>query len=68
MYTIKNYLTKKALITDLKAGVEIMVYAPGLGSVPNDGPVSLEGPHYPKAHTWYASGVMKNGALASVRA
>jgi hypothetical protein len=28
-----------------------------------NGSVSLEGPHYPKPHSWYASAIVKNGAI-----
>jgi len=43
------------------------VYAPGLGTVPYNGRVSLEGPHYPAPHTWYAEGTMKDGKLVKVK-
>jgi len=46
---------------------DITVYNPGLGTVPQDGTVYLEGPHYPAAHTWYAQGKMQNGVLVSVK-
>jgi hypothetical protein len=67
MYVNPNYKSKKALKEALAAGVRVEVYAPGLGSVPVDGPVSLEGPHYPEPHKWYGEGVMKAGRLVSVK-
>jgi hypothetical protein len=68
MYTYKNYKTKKAMIEDFKAGVKISVYQAG-GMFPgaNSGRVSLEGPHYPAAHTWYASAVIENEIVISVK-
>ena len=70
-YVSPNYKTKKALkeavATAKKNGaLPIDVFEPGLGTVPRDGKVYLEGPHYPKPHTWYAVGVMKDGMLISV--
>lgn len=47
----------------------IRCYNPGLGPDLSNytGRVSLEGPHYPKAHTWYAEGEMVNGILVKVK-
>lgn len=48
----------------------ILVYQPNdmFGTkIPDNGTVYLEGPHYPKPHTWYAEGTMKNGKLISVK-
>ena len=62
-YTDTNYKTKKAL----KAGVEISVFQPGpFGSEVKDGRISLEGPHYPAAHSWYASATIVNGLVVKV--
>lgn len=46
---------------------EVTVFEPGLGTVPVNGFVSLEGPHYPAPHTWYAEGTMRNGKLVKVK-
>lgn len=67
MYVSPNYPTKKALKEALAAGERVTVFPPGLGSVPANGRVSLEGPHYPKPHTWYAEGTMKDGVLVKVK-
>lgn len=66
-YVHPNFKSKKALKTALENGAEVIVFQPGLGSVPVNGEVALEGPHYPEAHTWYAEGVMKEGKLIKVR-
>jgi hypothetical protein len=65
-YTTTNFKTKKALKDALAAGEDVRVFQPGLGGVPTDGTVTLEGPHYPKPHTWYAVGTMKGGRLVKV--
>jgi len=66
-YTTVNFKTKKALKEALTSGRTVTVYQPGLGSIPLDGTVHLEGPHSPAPHTWYAEGTMKDGVLVSVR-
>jgi hypothetical protein len=47
----------------------IACYQPGLGPDLSNytGRVSLEGPHYPKAHSWYAEGELVNGILVKVK-
>jgi len=66
-YVSPNFKTKKALKEALVAGQGVDVYQPGLGTVPNDGRITLEGPHYPAAHTWYAEGTMQGGRLVKVK-
>lgn len=73
-YTVINFKTKKELKEavikyDTQGNVAIRCYNPGLGPDLSNftGNVSLEGPHYPKAHTWYAEGEMKDGALVKVK-
>ena len=65
-YVRPNYPTKKSLREALEAGKPIEVFQPGLGSVPRDGKVFLEGPHFPQPHTWYAEGTMVGGKLRRV--
>jgi hypothetical protein len=66
-YVHPNYKTKKALKDALKEGKAVEVYQPGLGTVPVNGEISLEGPHYPEPHRWYAMGVMVDGKLQKVK-
>ena len=65
-YVTPNFKTKKALKEAMKTGRFVTVLQPGLGTIPDNGRVSLEGPHYPAAHTWYATGRMVDGVLTSV--
>jgi len=67
MYVFPNAKNKKELKKLLDEGKEIAVYSPGPFPCPTDGEVSIEGPHYPKAHTWYARAVVKNGYLVSFK-
>lgn len=66
-YVDPNFNSKKALKDALKQGKSVTVFQPGIGTVPVNGTIGLEGPHYPKPHTWYASGTMKDGKLVSVK-
>ena len=66
MYVRPNFKTKKSLKQAVARGDKVEVFAPGLGTIPENGRVSLEGPHYPEPHKWYAAGTMENGRLVKV--
>jgi len=66
-YVYPNFKTKKALKEALAAGTSISVYQTGLCSVPHNGTIDLEGPHYPQPHTWYATATIVDGKLTKVR-
>jgi len=72
-YVLPNFKTKKALRLALADGQEVIVFQPNdtfrspKDGTPDDGTVYLEGPHYPKPHTWYAQGTMKDGVLVKVK-
>ena len=54
-YSCENFKTKKALREAIARG-PVPVYQPGpFGPHVADGTCSLEGPHFPKPHRWYAS-------------
>ena len=62
MYVRPNFKTKKALREAVKNGERVTVFAPGLGHVRESGMETIEGPHYPEPHRWYARvEVEKNG-------
>ena len=67
MYVHGNPKTKKLLKEKIASGRPVYVFAPGLGTVPDNGTVFLEGPHYPEPHKWYAQGTMVNGVLVSIK-
>ncbi len=67
MYVTPNFKTKKALKDALKEGKRVEVFAPGLGTIPENGQTYLEGPHYPEPHRWYAVATMKDGKLVKVQ-
>lgn len=69
MYTTTNYPTKKALRAAVERGERVTVFQPGpFGpDAPRDGTVSLEGPHYPEPHRWYAQATLVDGIVTKVR-
>ncbi len=67
MYTTTNYKTKKAFKEAVKNGDDVTLFAPGIGSPKVNGTEFVEGPHYPKPHTWYAQVTMKDGKVVSVK-
>lgn len=68
MYTEKNYKTKKEMLADFKAGKKIRVYQPG-GIFPSqtDGQITIEAPHYPEPHRWYASATIRDGVIIKIK-
>ena len=69
MYTVTNFKTKRALRDAVKSGAKLKVYQPGgLFPAARDGRVSLEGPHYPRPHTWYASATIADGVIIKLHA
>lgn len=78
-YVIPNFKTKKALKEAVKLWTDekipkanlhaVRCFNPGLGPDLSNytGKVTLEGPHYPKPHTWYAEAELKDGIVIKVR-
>lgn len=67
MYCTTNFKTKKQLKGAVKAGEKIGVFSPGPFPCPDNGKIALEGPHYPKPHTWYAQAEIVNGIITKVK-
>lgn len=70
-YTDTDYKTKKALREAVTRGDHVTVYQPNtLGPqspVPTNGTASVEGPHYPEPHRWYANVTLKDGLITEVK-
>lgn len=66
MYTSIDFKTKKELKEAIKQGRIIYIFAPGLGKVIQNGVGFVEGPHYPKPHTWYAQVKVKDGIIIKI--
>ena len=67
MYTDINFPSKKALKEAVAAGREVTIFAPGLGTPKVNGTDFVEGPHYPKPHSWYAQVTMVSGLVTKVK-
>lgn len=66
MYVDPNFTTKKQLKEAVAAGKSVEVFSPGPFPAPRDGKTSVEGPHYPKPHSWYAQVEVKDGLVVKV--
>lgn len=76
MYASTNPKSKKALREQVNAynaatsegggGEPVRAFSPGPFPCPTNGRVALEGPHYPKAHTWYANVEVTDGIVTKV--
>lgn len=66
MYVNPNCKTKKELKERVSKGERVEVFSPGPFPAPTNGETSIEGPHYPKPHTWYARVQVKDGAVVKV--
>lgn len=73
MYSVTNFKTKKELKEAVANGQKIGIYQPNdifgnpRASPQYSGPASLEGPHYPEPHRWYAEVEMKDGIIVKVK-
>jgi hypothetical protein len=68
VYVRPNLSSKAALKRAVAAGDRIEVFSPGPFPAKTDGVEYVEGPHYPKPHSWYAEVEVKNGVVVKVRA
>ena len=68
MYTVRNFKSKKALREAVAAGEQVDTYQPG-GFFPaeRNGVISLEGPHDPAPHSWYAQATVVDGIVQKVK-
>lgn len=73
MYTVRNFKTKRELKEAVAAGRPITIYQPGgMFSPPEASPhytgkATVEGPHYPAPHSWYAAVEVKDGLVVKVK-
>lgn len=65
-YVDPNFPTKKALKEAVKNGQHVTVFSPGPFPVKTEGRVTIEGPHHPKPHTWYAQVDVVDGVVVKV--
>lgn len=73
MYASINFTSKKAFKDAVTAGKEVRIYQPNdiannpKGAPDYTGEAAVEGPWYPKPHTWYATVTVVNGIVTKVK-
>ena len=70
MYSVINFPTKKAFRDAVKSGQKVGVFQPNdmfNTPIPDNGHVCVEGPHYPRPHSWYATVELRGGYAVSVK-
>ena len=66
MYVRPNFKTKVALKRALLAGETVTVFSPGSWPCQMDGVETVEGPHYPEPHRWWARVQVADGRVVKV--
>lgn len=67
MYVYPNYKSKKDFKDAVARGVKHEPFNPsGMFPAPTNGETTIEGPHYPKPHKWYARVRVENGVVTKV--
>ncbi len=66
MYVDPNLPSKKALKERIAAGKPVSVFSPGPFPPKQNGVETIEGPHYPAPHRWWASVKVENGYVVKV--
>ena len=64
-YVDPDFKTKKALKDAVAAGRTVTVFAPGLGTPPDNGKTAVGGPH--GVHKWYAEVQIVGGQVVAVK-
>ena len=67
-YVEPNYKSKKEFKEAVAKGVKHTTYNPsGMFPTTQNGRDTVEGPHYPQPHRWYASVEVVDGVVVSVK-
>lgn len=66
-YVDPNFPTKKSLKEAVAAGRRVTVFSPGPFPCKSEGTEFVEGPHFPKPHSWYAQVQLKDGVVVKVK-
>jgi len=73
MYATHNFRTKKEFKEAVARGEKVRIFQPGgMFNPPEEnehysGVATVEGPHFPKPHTWYAQVELVDGIVVKVR-
>lgn len=66
-YVSPNFKNKKALKEAVATGRQVRVFSPGPYPVTENGTETVEGPHYPEPHRWYARVEVRGGIVVKVK-
>ena len=66
MYCETNYKTKAELRRAVAEGEQVHVFQPGPFPAKTNGRATIEGPHYPQPHRWYATVELQDGVITRV--
>ena len=66
-YVDPNFKTKKELKEAVASGKDVFVFSPGPFGCKQNGTEFIEGPHYPKPHSWYAQVEIVDGRVVKVK-
>jgi len=72
MYSSINFKSKKQLKEAVAAGKQVNIFQPNdmfnnpKGAPDFTGTATLEGPHYPEPHKWYATVKVEKGVVVKV--
>jgi len=66
MYIRPNFKSKAAIKRAIASGEAVTVFAPGLGTVPENGTCSVEGPWSPEPHKWWGTATIKAGQVVKI--
>ncbi len=67
-YLHPNFKSKAAAKRAIKAGERVTLIGTAIvgGDTPDTGVISIEGPHYPKPHTWWGQAIVEDGVVISI--
>jgi len=66
-YADVDFKTKRAFKEAIAAGQRITLWSPGFWAPKREGREHVEGPQYPKPHSWYATVEMHEGYVVKVK-
>jgi hypothetical protein len=66
MYVTPDFKSKKALREAVASGAMVRVCSPGPFPCKMDGEETIEGPHYPEPHRWYARVFVIDGLVTKI--
>ena len=65
-YVSPNFKTKKALKSAIADGKDVQVFSVGMFPPTRNGVETVEGPHFPEPHKWYARVQVQDGKVTKV--